>query len=103
MELAAAIAALEHIAPASVVTLVTDSKYLLHGATCWIPLWRKRDWTTIAGRPVANQDLWVRLAKAMTTHTITWRWTRGHNGDPLNERADRLCQGRLRQEGRAVA
>lgn len=24
-------------------------------------------------------------------HTIDWRWVRGHNGDPGNERADMLA------------
>ena len=36
-------------------------------------------------------DLWRRVLDAAKTHEIDWRWVRGHAGDPMNERADRLA------------
>jgi ribonuclease HI len=41
---------------------------------------------------VKNLDLWQHLVKAMAPHEITWRWVKGHNGDPGNERADELAR-----------
>jgi ribonuclease HI len=42
---------------------------------------------------VKNVDLWQRLDALVNsgTHQIDWRWVRGHNGDPGNERADELA------------
>ena len=38
---------------------------------------------------------WLRLLAAVERHApaggVTWEWTRGHAGDPLNERVDRLA------------
>ena len=40
---------------------------------------------------VANMDLWRRLLDAAAKHEVEWRWLRGHAGDVMNERADRLA------------
>jgi ribonuclease HI len=42
--------------------------------------------------PVINADLWQRLDLAAQSHKVDWRWVRGHNGDPMNERADELAR-----------
>jgi ribonuclease HI len=34
---------------------------------------------------------------ANTEHKIDWRWVRGHNGDPGNERADGLANRGVEQ------
>ena len=36
-------------------------------------------------------DLWRRLLEAVKPHDIEWKWVRGHAGDVMNERADRLA------------
>ena len=41
--------------------------------------------------PVKNADLWQALDIAQSVHKVDWRWVRGHNGDPGNERADALA------------
>jgi ribonuclease HI len=50
-----------------------------------------RNWRNAAGDPVANMDLWRRLLDAAKDHEIEWRWVRGHSGDTMNERVDRLA------------
>jgi ribonuclease HI len=40
---------------------------------------------------VKNVDLWQRLDTLSRQHQVDWRWVRGHNGDPGNERADQLA------------
>jgi ribonuclease HI len=51
----------------------------------------RRNWRNAAGDPVANLDLWQRVLAAAAPHEIEWTWVRGHAGDAMNERADRLA------------
>ena len=39
-----------------------------------------------------NADLWKRLLDLTSERPVTFRWVRGHNGDPMNERADELAE-----------
>ena len=97
MELQAAIEGLK-AAPSDVnITLVTDSEYLRKGITEWIHGWKRRGWRTAAKKPVLNQDLW-RTLDQLNTPTIQWQYTRGHAGDPDNERCDQIAQAFSRGE-----
>ena len=91
MELTAACAALEALTRRCRVVLHTDSEYVRNGITRWHTGWVRRNWRNAAGDPVANMDLWRRLLAAAAAHEVDWRWVRGHAGDPMNERADRLA------------
>ena len=92
MELMAAIAALEVLTEGCRVTLHIDSQYVRQGITEWMPGWVRRGWRTAGGDPVKNRDLWERLHTATGRHTIEWKWVKGHNGDPDNERVDVLAR-----------
>jgi ribonuclease HI len=91
MELTAAAEALETLTRPCRVVLHTDSEYVRNGITRWHTGWVRRNWRNAAGDPVANMDLWRRLLDAAARHRIEWRWVRGHAGDAMNERADRLA------------
>lgn len=91
MELMAAIAALEELKRACVVSLTTDSQYVRKGITEWLEGWKKRGWKTANKEPVKNQDLWMRLEIQVKRHSVTWHWVKGHSGHPENERADQLA------------
>jgi len=91
MELMAAIEALNALKSPSKVTLHTDSTYVKDGLTKWIHGWKKNGWKTAAKKPVKNKDLWQALEAACDPHDITWKWVKGHAGDPGNERADELA------------
>lgn len=74
------------------IHIVTDSQYVLQGATDWIHGWRRRGWKTGAGEDVKNKDLWVDLMYEIDCHEeVTWHWVKGHKGHPENERADALA------------
>lgn len=92
MELMAAIMALETLTEPCDVVLFTDSKYVQQGISQWLPNWIRRGWKTAGGAAVKNQDLWERLHAATKRHRIDWRWVKGHNGDPDNERVDVLAR-----------
>ena len=93
MELLAVIRALEALKRPCLVTLFLDSQYVLKGITEWLPGWKARGWRTASKQPVKNVELWTALDTLVSTggHKIDWRWVRGHNGDPGNERADALA------------
>jgi ribonuclease HI len=95
MELRAVIAALRALTRPCTVEVFTDSEYLRRGVTEWLERWRRNGWRTSRRQPVKNQDLWRELADSMQPHRITWRWVRGHAGNDLNERADRLAVSAL--------
>lgn len=93
MELMAAIEGLK--ASIGAVVIVSDSKYLVDGASKWLANWKKRGWrTTMKGKgPVKNQDLWQELDALMDGRQVYWRWVRGHSGHKYNERCDALANG----------
>lgn len=92
MELMAAIMALETLTEPCQIVLHTDSQYVRQGITEWMSGWLRRNWKTAGGDPVKNRELWERLHAATQRHTIEWRWVKGHNGDPDNERVDELAR-----------
>ncbi len=93
MELTAAIEALRATASATTtVALHTDSQYVKNGVTQWIERWKRNGWRTADRKPVKNQDLWQALDAARVGRRVLWRWVRGHDGDPGNERADELAR-----------
>ena len=91
MELMAAIKALEALTKPCRVTLTTDSNYVKDGISKWIHGWQRNGWRTADKKPVKNMELWQALLAAAATHEIEWKWVKGHNGDPDNERVDKLA------------
>ncbi|MBA2589606.1 MAG: ribonuclease HI [Alphaproteobacteria bacterium] len=92
MELMAVIEGLKALKNASPVTIHTDSRYVMDGASKWILNWKKKGWKTADRKPVKNEDLWRALDDAMARHQIRWIWVAGHSGHPENERADQLAR-----------
>ena len=91
MELTAVIEALTALKKPCRVTLSTDSRYVMDGLTKWVKGWQKNGWKTADKKPVKNVELWQALVAACARHRIEWKWVKGHNGDPDNERADKLA------------
>jgi len=91
MELTAVIEALATLERRSEVVVYTDSEYVKNGITTWIHGWKARGWRTADKKPVKNIELWLRLDALRESHSVQWRWVRGHAGDPGNERADQLA------------
>jgi ribonuclease HI len=93
MELRAATEGLAAIPGRRRVKLYTDSAYVMN---CfrdrWHERWERTGWMNAGRRPVANRDLWERLIAETRRHEVVWNKVRGHSGDPLNERVDRLAR-----------
>ena len=54
------------------VTVYSDAKYLIQGASQWVRGWQSRGWKTRDGKPVANRSAWEALLEAAHPHTVTW-------------------------------
>lgn len=94
MELTAALQALRALREPCAVTFVTDSSYLMNGATIWLPGWKQRNWKRKEGA-LKNIDLWQALDRELQRHQVRWEWVRGHSGDRCNERADREARSEI--------
>ena len=103
MEMTAVIRALEQIKRPSRVRVHTDSQYVQKGVSEWMAGWKRRNWRTAGGKPVKNQDLWQALDTLGSTHTIEWKWVKGHAGHPENERADALANRGVLQANQQAA
>jgi ribonuclease HI len=98
MEVTAACVALETMDERHVVTIYSDSSYLVNCMRRgWYKKWRENGWINHLGKPVANRDLWERLLKATQRHQeVRWRKVKGHSKTPGlhktgNDRADELA------------
>ena len=93
MELTAVIEALKALKTSCVISLYTDSKYVMDGVTQWLPNWKKNNWRTSNKKSaVKNVDLWQELDELLPKHEILWNWVKGHNGHPENESVDKLAR-----------
>lgn len=103
MELMAVIQALEALKRPCHVLLHADSQYVLKGINEWLAGWKAKGWKTASKQPVKNVDLWQRLDALVSQggHQIEWRWVKGHDGDPGNERADWLANQGVEQARRS--
>jgi ribonuclease HI len=68
------------------VTVHSDAKYLVNGASSWVRGWQARGWQTRDGNPVANQAEWQALLDAARPHRVTWRLV---SGEAIPEELDR--------------
>ena len=70
-----------------------DSQYAMKAVTTWLPGWKRNGWKTAAGKPVANQELVVRIDELLDGRTVDFRYVPAHqvDGDRLNDFADRAA------------
>ena len=86
MELRGVIEALKTFQKPHNITVYTDSQYVQKGMSLWIIKWKIKEW-----KDVKNPDLWQELDELAAQHNMKWEWVRGHSGDEMNERADKLA------------
>ena len=98
MELTAAIEGLAAIPGRRRVHLSSDSAYVVN---CfrdrWWESWARNGWKNAGKQPVANRDLWERLIAQAQRHEVIWHKVKGHSGDTLNERVDRLARAAIQE------
>lgn len=92
MELLACIEGLRVLKQPSSVVLTSDSKYVVNAVVRgWAKKWRSRGWKLSPSKSAKNPDLWHQLLELCETHKVEFKWVKGHNEHPENERCDALA------------
>ena len=90
MELMAVIQALHLLNDAAndkQVHIYSDSKYVIDAVQKkWVFGWEKKGYV---GKK--NPDLWKRFLVVFRKHQVDFKWIKGHNNHPQNERCDELA------------
>jgi ribonuclease HI len=98
MELSAIIEALNMIDPGHTINVYSDSQYCVKGINEWLDGWI----LTHRLKSRQNNDLWSNFIKVRKKHLtngskLNFTWVKGHNGNRLNELADKLAgKGRIK-------
>ncbi len=96
MELLAVIEALRKLKKEGVaVTVFTDSKYVVDAVEKkWLDRWER---TNFKGKK--NVDLWEQFLIEYRKHRVSFKWIKGHNAHPQNERCDVLAVAASKKKG----
>jgi len=101
MELLAVLEALRSLgvgSEAGPVEVVSDSTYVVN---CfrdrWWANWQRNGWKNSKRQPVANADLWQPLVELVNSGDVSFRWVKGHSGDPMNDLVDELAVAAIPQ------
>ena len=86
MELKAVIEGLKRLKEPCIVEVVTDSSYVANAINSWLDNWIKKDF-----KDVKNKELWQEYINVSKNHIIKAKWVRGHSGNEMNERCDKLA------------
>ena len=88
MELLAVIVGLESLTrPGLEVIIYSDSKYVVDSIEKkWVFGWVKKGF-----KDKKNPDLWRRFLEVYPKHKVKFKWIKGHNDHPYNERCDVLA------------
>ncbi|MGL2987842.1 ribonuclease HI [Flavobacterium sp. RSSA_27] len=88
MELLAVIVGLEKLKNDNTTVLViSDSKYVVDSVVKkWVFGWEKKRFVDRK-----NADLWQRFLLVYRKHQVDFKWIKGHNNHPQNERCDELA------------
>lgn len=87
MELLSVIEALNKLKKHTKVLITSDSKYVVDSVEKgWVFNWEK---SNFVGKK--NPDLWKRFLEVYHKHDVDFKWIKGHNSHPQNERCDVLA------------
>ncbi|HET8677053.1 MAG TPA: RNase H family protein [Blastocatellia bacterium] len=78
-EIVAAAIGLEALKEPCDVQVISDSRYVIET--------RNGNF-----REKTNHDFWKRLRDAARPHRVSWTWTRGHSGHPVQELCDKAAK-----------
>lgn len=78
------------------INIYSDSQTVVNGTNAWIEGWKKRNWISSSGSPVANRNLWEEIDKLWkevkaTGVNISFSWVKGHASNYGNILADYMA------------
>ncbi len=102
MELSAPLFALKKVIELELIGLITvwsDSQYLVKGMTEWLKSWKQKNWKNAAKKPVKNRDLWESLDAFHNRLQPKWKWVKGHHTNPYNNLCDQMAVAMIENHG----
>jgi len=73
--------------------IYTDSSYAKRGITEWMPKWRSNGYMSANKKPIKNLEVWKLIDETQKKiENIEWKHVKAHNGDPMNERVDKIAR-----------
>jgi ribonuclease HI len=79
----------------TVLTVFSDSAYLVNGITKFLPNWIRRGWKTTDKKPLKNLDIWLQINDIIEDKDnrpkLVVKHVKGHNGNKFQEMSDRLA------------
>lgn len=73
LALVCALKALGRMTKPSILTIHTDSTYLMNGQK-YLEEWKKNGWKTTGGKPLKNAQLWQMLYKKQQGHRVSYQY-----------------------------
>lgn len=73
--------------------IIGDSEYSIKSFREWIYNWEKKNWKASTGKTILNLELIQEIYDMIKNpnYTFMFKWTKGHNGNELNELCDKYC------------
>jgi len=101
MELTAVIEAIKALKRPSVLTLYSDSTYVVNAfEKGWLSTWQRSAWRKSDKKPVLNSDLWEELLVESLPHTIKYVYVRGHENCVENNRCDEMARQQIQKNSK---
>lgn len=99
MELSAVVNALTALKTPSDVEILSDSAYIVNAINSgWLDTWSVNGWKTAENKPVANKELWQKLAKLIKVHKVKFVKVKGHSDNEYNNLCDQLAREAIKNK-----
>ena len=93
MEIMAVIKGLELLKEPCIVTVYSDSAYVVNTIEKgWIYSWKKNNWRKSDKSIVKNIELWEKMLTLMNIHEVKFVKVKGHSDNEYNNRCDELAR-----------
>lgn len=87
IELAAVNFGLSKLQDYDKVRIITDSQYVIKGASEWLPLWKLNDYMTANGTKAKNIEEWQLFDTLIKNKYIEFEWVKAHS----NHKENTIC------------
>ena len=93
MELTAVIEGLKALKEPCMVTLYSDSSYVVNAISeNWLETWENNGFKTANKKPVKNRELWEELSILLKRHKVVFVHVKGHADNENNNRCDKIAR-----------
>jgi ribonuclease HI len=76
--------------------IYSDSAYVVYAIKKeWLKKWAQNNFVKTDGHPVQNVDLWKQVHDLVKHYNIHMIKVKGHDGNPQNEKADKLAKNEI--------